>query len=140
MSIRITYKGVEISVSNPMEAAAVARELGENPGAKIGRPLKSEEATAAPLEGGDPIVLAFLSAILKAGAEGATAETMMRVLSVDHPKGLGGRSVRVNNTLHKLRLSPEEVYTNARTPEGRLWKAGPKITEALEAIKRDAQT
>lgn len=142
MGFKFNVRGIDIVASSAAEAAALVRELTEQPTPRIGRPLKNPglfgEAFQAPSAENDTVAVAvsFLTAITKANGEGASAEELMKVLEVDHSKGIGGRSVRINNLLRKYKLEPEEVYTTERKPEGRFWKPGPKLDEALHILKR----
>ena len=139
MSFKFNFQGIDISTSSAAEAAALVRELTAQQPPKVGRPPKNpglfEDAPAN--EGDTPAVaLSFLTAITKANGDGASAEDLMKVLNVEHSKGIGGRSVRINNLLRKLKFEPEEVYTSERLPEGRFWKAGARVDEAIQILKR----
>jgi hypothetical protein len=60
------------------------------------------------------------------------AQEVGAVLKINHPKGLGPRSMLINNTLLRFGFDPETVYTNSeRSAQGRVWKAGPKLDEAI---------
>lgn len=64
------------------------------------------------------------------------AEQVGKVLNINHPKGLGPRSMLINNVLREHGLEPDDVYTNTeRTAEGRVWKAGEKLEDAITAVE-----
>ena len=139
MSFKINVRGIEIIASSASEAAALVRELTEQPTPKIGRPLKAPglfDVTPTEENNTAAVATSFLTAITHANGEGASAEDLMKVLNVDHSKGIGGRSVRINNLLRRLKFDPEDVYKSERLPEGRFWKPGPKVDEAIQSLKR----
>jgi len=137
MPFKLNFRGIEVTANSVSEAAALLRELAEPSGAKIGRPPKppSPLDMFAPPKDTD-IAVAFLRAIAKAGTQGAVAEDLMPLLKVKGPKGIGGRSVRINNMITKAGFKLEDVYDNARTAEGRFWRPGPSISAAINALSQ----
>lgn len=135
MAYRINIKGIDITASTAAEAAALVRELTEQYAPKVGRPRLIERPDAGAGINGKEIALAFLTTIANAGPRGAEAEELMKVLRVSHPKGVGGRSVRIINILSKLGFAQIDVYDNTRTAEGRFWKPRAKLHEAIAALK-----
>lgn len=137
MAIKINIRGIDIVVSTAAEAAAVVREFTEQPTSKIGRPKLRFRSRNTEVNGSDEenIILGFLTTITNAGPRGVMADDLMKVLHVEHPKGVGGRSARINTQLKKLGFKPDDVYTTFRKAEGRVWKPRGKISEAIEALK-----
>ena len=137
MTIKINIRGIDIVVSTPAEAAAIVREFTEQPAAKVGRPKLNLRSRHTQIDGADEedIVLGFLTTIANAGPRGVMADDLMKVLNVEKPKGLGGRSARINNQLSDLGFKPSDVYDTVRKAEGRIWKSRAKIGEAIEAVK-----
>lgn len=129
--IKVVHEGIEYFASNPVEAAALGRALREQGIPKVGRPRIER------LINGEDTTLAFMNALASAGPSGAEAADLMKALKVDNAKGIGGRSVKINNALLKLGFQPDHVYHNPRTADGnRYWKKGPKFDAAFEAIKQ----
>ncbi len=133
--IRINVNGHDVFVSNPAEAAALLRELATVEAPKVGRP-KLNLPSKNGVEGMNS-ALTFLTAVTAAGAAGADSEHVMKALDTDEPKGVGGRLVKVNNLLLRLGFSPDEVYKKVRTPDGKRWRHGPKIVQAMGSIKQE---
>jgi hypothetical protein len=133
--IRINVNGHDVFVSNPAEAAALLRELANVEAPKVGRP----KLNLPPKNGAEGMnsALTFLTTVTAAGTSGADSEHVMKALDTDEPKGVGGRLVKVNNLLLRLGFSPDEVYKKVRTPDGKRWKQGPKIVQAMGAIKQE---
>lgn len=140
MAIRLTIRGIEITVSSTAEAAALIREMTEAPAPKIGRPRikpRPQELFPDTPSADHQLAHDFLFRIASAEAKGISTEEVMKVLKVDTGKGVGGRCVRINNILAKLGFTdPSEIYRNPRLADGnRVWRSGPKIAEALLALK-----
>ena len=128
---------VEIHDDRAIKArsAAIAKDLRA-----AQQTLKVETAAAIAAEANTRLamVLDFLTAMR--GARRMTAEQAGRALKINHPKGLGPRSMLINNVLLKHGFEPNQVYTNTeRTSEGRIWVAGAKIDEAIAAIEHAKQ-
>ena len=136
MSIRINFRGIELTVSSPSEAAAVARELAEQPVPKLQRVRVIEEPTlfAGP-EPDEQRAVGLLELIKNAPNGGPGVDDLMKVLQVDSPKGIGGRMVRINNILLRAGMKPEDAYRNPKTADGRVWKPGTRIQEAIDRLR-----
>jgi hypothetical protein len=126
MSIRIQYKGLEIFVSAPQEAVALIRQLTTDQGGSQAVQVRDEDRWEA--------TLAFLSAIRDAGTQGAEVTQIMHALGVRAPKGVGSRTTIVDKSLKEIGFTAEEVYDNERTSQGRFWRAGPRLFEAIDFI------
>jgi hypothetical protein len=64
-------------------------------------------------------------------------EAIAQVLHLKHPKGIGSRAAMINKTLESLGFKPSDVYTTQRNNVGvRHWKAGPRLAQAIEMIKK----
>ena len=141
MAIKFVVHGVEVTASNAAEAAALIRELGNAPtpqrtviraapGAQVMLRHKGFDVKYAAVD--------FLSLIRNAGDNGISVAGLMPAVQARRPKGVGARAGMINKLLVELGFDPAQVYENPRTSEGRIWKAGPKMDAALEAVKRKA--
>jgi hypothetical protein len=155
MPIKLSFRGIDFTVSSPMEAAALARELTEQPPAKRGRPPKKPERTPATTARAPkqtnltfiaPTVnnissqdrertVMFLSAVNQSGPNGIHAEHLMPILGAKHIKGVGSRMGKVNAVLVRIGVKPGDAYENPRTAKGRVFKAGRAIQTALTALR-----
>ena len=138
MGFKINIRGYEVTASSAAELAALIREFpAENQPRKPGRPrvilnLKSRRHSQSPEE---KMTIAFLSALATAGPKGTSTETIMPILNVKAGRGVGGRCAKINNLLSKIGFpDSDEIYTNPRLAEGRVWRPGPRIQEALEKL------
>jgi len=141
MALKFIVHGIEVTATNAAEAAALIRELGNAP---------TPQRTAIRAAPGTHVMLRtkgfnvnyaavdFLSLIRNAGDSGIAVSGLMPAVQARRPKGVGARAGMINKLLVELGFDPSQVYENPRTPEGRLWKAGPKMDAALEAVKRKA--
>jgi hypothetical protein len=146
MAIKINYQGIEVTLPSTGEAADLLRKLTETTppktGPRIGRPPKIPEniqlfeATPSRVQ---ILTNNFLMAIASADADGPTTEEIMSAVDVTAGRGIGGRLVRINNFLLKAGLNPKDVYDNRKTSEGRVWRAGPRLIDAIQVIKEGVQ-
>lgn len=127
MSIRIQYKGLEIFVSSPQEAVALIRQLTTD--------QPKSHPTQARDDGRWEATFGFLSAIQDAGTQGAEVTQIMLALGVRHPKGVGSRTTIVDKCLMELGFTADSVFNNERGAEGRFWRPGPRLHEAIEAAR-----
>jgi hypothetical protein len=153
MSIKFTVKGLDISVSSAAEAAALIRELADESSPPRRTPIKARAQrtgqfksrnrqlplpTSPQANGFHVAKMAseFLTAIDRGPEGGVDGEAMAKVLGVSHGKGIGSRAAAINILLRQLGFSRTEVYQNDRTSAGRLWKPGPKLDQAITAVKQ----
>jgi hypothetical protein len=149
MSYKIAFHGVEIVADTAAEAAALVRELaadrsmvGELPiTPTYGSRNEYGQLLSERDEDGfneDTVTLSFLRAIQRAPHTGVPSDHMMGILGVTHAKGIGSRMARINSVLEKrlveLRDPIAEVYQTTRTPNGRVWRAGPALMPAIELL------
>jgi hypothetical protein len=94
-------------------------------------------ATGAPNTTRDdttPSSVSFLKAI-KHSADGISTREMLEIFGVTKPKALGSKTGVVNSALARLGFEQhEEVYSGVRTADGKLFRPGPKIDEAIAAL------
>lgn len=67
-------------------------------------------------------------------------EEIQKLLGVaDGARGMGGKMLAIKNLLVRLGY-PElpDVVTWERTPLGAVWKAGPKLADALRDVRAEA--
>jgi hypothetical protein len=144
MSYTIKIDGYEVTAATPADAAALLREL-RKPEGTVTPPKSTEKPILQAFHGNglsaalaefDPnaadTALKFLKAIRQSGE--LEAKGLMQVLGVTAPKAIGSKSATVNKTLTRLGLKPKAVYNNPRTPEGRVWKPGRKMGEAIQLL------
>jgi hypothetical protein len=80
--------------------------------------------------------LSFLTAVQNAGKAGLSAEGVREAFGVSHVKAIGTKASVVNKMLAEFALRQNSVYTNKRTPVGRLWKPGKNMGIALEELQK----
>jgi hypothetical protein len=146
--IKINVDGIELTVPTLDDAAELIRKIrgsqrATNISPRIDQRIEPTppavwEGAMLPMDDKTALdhAIAFLSAIANAGANGADSPTMMKALHVDNAKGIGGRTVKINNLLTKIGFRPKEVYRNPRLPDGRVWKRASKFQDAYDAIRR----
>jgi hypothetical protein len=85
------------------------------------------------------MVLRFLTALQRAGR--MNVDEVGRVLKINHPKGLGPRSMLINNVLLQHGFEAEQVYSNTeRNRDGsRVWASKAKLQDAISAIEQAKQ-
>ena len=143
MAISFKIGEIEFTVSTAAEAKSVVREFGSNEN----KPSKSsnlngsgERSEVAFKEGVDPeIVLRskrFLTAIRNAPSGGAESKAIMEALRVEHPKGVGAKSVAINKLLTNLGYNQHAVYRSVKRPKHpRRWRAGPSINTVISELQ-----
>lgn len=152
MGYTIKIGEFEVTADTPADAAALLRELRKSEPQVAPAAVKPAEkpnlqafqgtgnGLSAALAEFDPnaadTALKFLKAIRAAGQSGGIqAKAMMEVLGVTAPKAIGSKSAAVNKTISRLGLKPKAVYLNPRTPDGRIWKPGRKMGEAIQLLE-----
>ena len=136
MAIKILYRGIEITVQSPTEAAVLVRELSDG-GLEISEaPAKSPMMQITRNTGESNLTLAikFLTAIAT-NEEGITQIDALPILGVNSGRAIGGRIYAIQNVLKRNNLKPEETYITALTAKGKAWMRGPMIVEALEILE-----
>jgi hypothetical protein len=159
MGIKINFSGIEVTVGSADEAAALLRQLADKPSVaadnnnvrKLREPREyvAERNVIKPRGSrlpvgfelvGEPnehfssehqMIFDFLNAIAQADEDGIGQEEMMKAIKVEHPKGIGGRSVRINNWLLRKGFELEDVYETRKTATGRVWRSRRRIQEAI---------
>ncbi|MBI4191270.1 MAG: hypothetical protein HY525_12125 [Betaproteobacteria bacterium] len=161
MSIKIMFRGVELTADGVSEAAELARALTAEqphqapihpqrqdyiipprttsvPRRKLGRPRKTAEDNKFD-DHNHKMAINFLSAIRDAGSHGIDSEKMATVLAVSHSKGIGSKTGRINKLLEKIGYKRSAVYRNDKNEDGeRIWKASAQIQAAITAVEDDS--
>lgn len=135
--IKVTIRGIDVFVSSTAEAAALVREFTEPEAPKLGRPPKERPQLIIPPRRSDVVRMAedFLFKIASGNPKGISTEDITPVLKVKAGRGIGGRCAKINRILAKYGFADsDEVYTSQRLAEGRVWRKGPKIQEAIEKL------
>ena len=141
MAFKITVGGMEITANNATDVADLVRAMEAAKPQKQQKPEdRQPEAERQPAKEGNArrfpygdIVLSFLTAL--ANHQTLDGPAVQKALDVKEPKGVGSRAGKVNELIAELGFKQDEVYLTRRTREGRTWTAGPKIAEAINAIK-----
>ena len=150
MTIKMNIDGIEVSVTDPVEAAALLRAL------KTKQEIAGEKPPSAGNQGnggltnvhGFPIsnkehidvevaakALHLLKAI-RSSREPLPSNEVMAALGAGSPNAVGGTSKKINNILADLGFRKETVYKNPkRARQPRTWSAGRNIEKAIEAIE-----
>ena len=139
MSIKMNVGGIEVTISDPVEAAALLRELNANPPPKSAR----KGANGSAVEGNYPInadlaekALRFLKVIDDAGSPLPT-DAIMDALDVKTGNAVGGATKKINSLLSELGYRKELVYRNQRKPRHpRTWSSGRDIQPAITALEQ----
>lgn len=136
MAIKLKFRGIDVTTSSAAEAAELLRELTATTKPAIKRSISPDDDS--PKNGFDveQACFNFLTIISRADRHGTTAEDLMSALHVIHPKGIGGRTARINGFLSNLGFAPHEVYDNSRTAEGRFWKPGRRLAEVIGVLEK----
>lgn len=122
---KITIDGFEVTANSAEDVLALVRAMG---GAKAEAPKTTEKTISRHAD----TAISFLSEI--ANNEEVNSDSIQKVLNVE-AKGVGPKTKSVNNILEYLDFDVDDVYTTERDADGRTWTAGPKIREAIKAIK-----
>lgn len=135
---KITIGGIEISATNASDVAELVRAMGieNNPKTQKIRPKMngeepSDEENTFSRHGG--AALLFLDLI--ANHNNVDSAAMQRTLNVKESKGVGPKTRWINAVIEEAGFSLDDVYISERDADGRYWKAGPKIRDAIKAIK-----
>lgn len=134
------FPGITVgsSATESMKSKAMPSvRMAESPVYNYGIPDYVTDAGRDVMTPNDGVTVTFelLTAIRKAGTRGLTADEVAKILKVKHPKGVGPRSLMVNNTLAQLGFVHDQVYNNDRTAQGRIWTAREKLNDALETLE-----
>lgn len=149
MPVKVTLPdGTKIEADSPKEVGETVRAIkGESSGGVTivkrpiipPRPLPSAQASEG--NGFDPraVTLELLEAIKAAGQRGVPSGSVQKIVHADHPKGVGGRMVRINGFLKTLGFDDtKHLFDNPRDRDstGRVWKPKRDIDAAIEAVRK----
>lgn len=137
--IKVTIRGIDVTVSSTAEAAALIRDFTGSTESKAALPsedrprIKLRPRKPTPAEA---MTRDFLFRLASSSGTDVPTEEIMKILKVDTGRAVGGRCVKINNILARLGFDDtDEIYTNPRLAEvGRVWRPGPRIQEALEKL------
>ena len=125
----IKIKGIEVTCETAQEVAELIKQLS-NSGVDIATTEKS--TTELPIGR----YIRFLNNLVKAGDDGMLTKDLARSIRIKGPKGL---SAVVNNVVDNLSghdISHDDIVIREGTPEGRMWRYGPKTKEALTLLRK----
>jgi hypothetical protein len=146
-TITFKFDGIEISASCAADAAELIRELNKGKTA-IPAPVvskaaanghrviaESNDAELAAIDADNAkMALDFLSTIRDGANVPATA--LMKLFGLTAPKGLGSKSASVNKVIKAAGLKPSMVYKNPKTHDGRFWRPGRRMGEAIQLLEK----
>lgn len=131
--------GIEVTISDPVEAAALLRELDANQPPKSARKRANGGATAANYTVNADIAemtLRFLKVIDDA-ADPLSTQAIMDALGVETANAVGGVTKKVNSLLSDLGYRKNLVYKNPKKPRHpRTWSSERDIQPAIEALEQ----
>lgn len=144
---KLNFHGIEISVPVSELGEAMRQLLSAKPpvpGAGAVQEAGTRKASSSQLDvfpdaGADARSQAinFLRAVGDATESGGVRiAEVMALIGASHPKGVGSKMALVNKEISESGFDIASVYTNERDPMGiRLWRAGPKLQEALSMLE-----
>ena len=139
MTIKFSFRGVDIVANSVTEAAALIRELTGGvetpPAPRRGRPPNVKAGIQ--LSKGEKDSIVFLTAIAN-NPQGVSQGEMVKLLNAKSPRAVGGVIYGIQNALRKHGFEPNEVFGGDETLMGKIWIRHTKITEALAALKGEA--
>jgi hypothetical protein len=153
MTAKLFVNGIEISVpigelgealrqigefSTPKQSLPNAQKMDKLPDARAPQVAKQLLLEPSPNNPEDKTAVKFLRMIEDHPLTGVKIDEIMAVLGVSRPKGVGPKSAVMNRIIRAYGFqNVDDVYINPRDPTGeRLWKPGPSIRSAIEAIER----
>jgi hypothetical protein len=141
-TFKVTIGNATVEVSTLAEAAELARLYDAL--AESRRAARAERISAVVSRALNPdniiapehvsLAAAFLNALSDFGPSGGATERIQKALGVATSKAVGSRMATVNRVLETLGFKPHEIYSNTKTANGRVWKSGKKLGEALDKI------
>lgn len=81
-------------------------------------------------------IIRLMRAVLEAGSLGVTAQELTSKLGLRSARGLSGLSAAVHKDLPSYGYSFDEVFSVSRKRGGSVWRRGPKLADAIEAIEK----
>jgi hypothetical protein len=132
----IEHNGVKLTVRTLEEAIQATKALGAPVSNSFPTVLdsmaKKPGSDFSKAVGADALKLLKL---LRENPNGVGHEAVQRVWSVSHFKGLGPKTGAVERLLEDgFQFQPESVFTRDKTPNGRVWKGGKYLNEAIAAL------
>lgn len=80
-------------------------------------------------------VLKFLKTVAKATVEPVGGEVLLKGVGCATGSALGGVLSTAHREIEALGMQFDEVAVRTRVGDAKLWKAGPKIQDAIEKLK-----
>ncbi len=139
--IKLTIRGIPVEVATPEEAWELIR-LSETASGSV--PTRAARVVGKVTVIREAIgsrealrwTVDLLQAIKAGGNLGVESDKILPVLNVTSAKGIGGRMAIINKLLVENGLVLRDVYSNKKTPNGRIWKARKGIDNAIELLER----
>lgn len=90
---------------------------------------------ASPVDPRIEITETFLRVLASDKDRGVSADVVQKSLGVSKPRGMGGKMQAIKGVLNRAGFAdPDQIFLWERTPIGPVWKAGPKLGDALQKI------
>jgi hypothetical protein len=142
MTVKLNVGGIEVSVADLDEAAALLRKLQGGTQQKPAIVANGHDAEDAGVPV-DPESAQFALKLLRAiqnAPKGIKADGIMPLIGVSTPKAIGSKTAALNKIIKDLGFKKQMVYRNPRKPgEGRTWYPGRKIANVIAAIEAAAR-
>lgn len=133
----VEHNGVKLTVNTLAEAIQATKELSATYTAPIS--YDAPEKPEPPATDGGSVSAAKdalkLLKLLRDNPRGIGHEEIQNIWGVENSKGLGPKTGAVDRILHEIySFPPDSVYTREKTPNGRIWKPGKLIGDAITAL------
>ena len=139
MGYTVKWHGVEITAATADEAVGLAQKLAGMGTGIQGHVFHRKSGVRRNGSGRMEDTLNFLTAIQDGKSRGADGDKLCSVLNISKPKAIGAKAAVINRVLDELGFKHEQVYSNARTAEGRFWKGESKLPDAMRAVEERMQ-
>lgn len=143
MTIKMNIGGIDVSVSDPVEAAALLRELQNGAQQASSQKRVNGSAGVIAVEAGNSIdtdafkaAIKFLKIIDRSASALPTSE-IMSALGINSTNAVGGTTKKVNQVLADLGYRKNRVYRNPKKPnEPRMWSSARQIKQAINDLEQ----
>ena len=140
--LTITELSVEVSVDSPAEWPAAFNALRplmpSAPGTPAPKSTAQKRADKKVSSRGQKLIPKWLAIfrLLAASPNGIPAQEVSHQLGLATMNGIGRATVPIKRVLMERGLASwEDVITKARREDGVVWRAGPKLGQAIEIVE-----
>jgi len=143
MTIKMNIGGIDVSVTDPAEAAALLRELQKQPKEPVTHVTHENKRNGANGSDSKPVdldvaqtALALLT-LVSSTRMALSTEQVMESLGLTSFNAVGGTTKKVNQLLADLGFEKKMTYRNPkRQNEPRYWLKGRQTDEAISVLKK----